>query len=180
MCVFCVSEKTQAVKWGYYDSERLMTLSRGKASLPQQHLSFLNRLVFHCARNILMHVMLLCHACSNYVQTGLLKATLVNNVRSPLSHVVKCVLHSHACSSLSSAVHERMFRNQIRRYLISNHINTQFISPPHTPPRVRPLFAEASWCGTWQWCRMRWDTSPGVSCQSQRFSTPIHSPRFPV
>lgn len=41
------------------------------------------------------------------------------------------------------------------------------------------LFVEASRCRTWQRRRMRRDASSGVSCQSQRFSTPIHSPSVP-
>lgn len=69
--------------------------------------------------------------------TALLKATLGNNVHSQLSHISGhlsnlCFLQTRTFL-LSSAVHERMFRNQIRRYLISNHINTQFTPPPPFP-----------------------------------------------
>lgn len=145
-----------------------------KASLPRQHLSFLNRLVFHCARNILMHAMLLFHACSHYVQTGLLEATLVNNVRSQLAHVIKCALRSHAYIPLSSAVHERMFRNQIRRYLISN---TQFIPPhPHRSGPFLPRLPDAERDSGAEWGGTRAPVSPVKAKDLVRPSIPLGSP----
>lgn len=56
----------------YRDSKRLMTLSRGKASLPQWHLSFLNTLVFNCVMDILVRLFLFLHVYCNYMGARLL------------------------------------------------------------------------------------------------------------
>lgn len=156
--------------------------------------------------DILAPVFQLLHVYSNYMQAGLLRN---NNSQQDAFTDALCLedvplwcqiitLHlvlmydnftmligfrplSEVYISLSSGEHERMFGIQIRCYLISAHINTQFILPWFGPFSqgflMRNVTAVQNEVGHEPWCLL---SKPKIQCAHPFPSVLLLIPTFPL
>lgn len=118
---------------------------------------------------------------------GTAKYNTVNNTRSQMSYAQKMShfdfisvgMFQDAYQICAAFRRVHFFIFSTTRAYVQNPDSALSHRKPHkhnSSSHGLALFVEAFWCRTWQRCRM----SPGVSCQSQRLSTPIHSPRSSV